>query len=182
MVSAIRLDRAQQARPGELSVGPDRIETDGIRRFGPRDALDPTYSRFAARMLLLPLTVIVKRASRTLGKLSVVLFSVLRAIPYLGQRGGVDEQVVGRQSLSPVCEAVFPIEFVPMKFVCAALSDCSVPWAFSSCGAADQFVRQAHSLPCRWRCGPFALCLGIAWVYRRPRWCCPNIAQSSTSC
>src|SRR5204863_3779445 len=66
--------------------------------------------------------VVFKMRFKELGSYQYVLFVFSGLIPYLGFSEAVATSTSSvRQSLNLLKNAVFPIEFVPVKFVCAAL-------------------------------------------------------------
>jgi len=82
----------------------------------------PTYSALLLGSYCFVYLVVFKVRFRDLGTYEYVLFVFAGMLPYLGFSEAVSTSTVSvRQSLAILRNAVFPIEFVPVKFVFAAL-------------------------------------------------------------
>jgi homopolymeric O-antigen transport system permease protein len=82
----------------------------------------PMYSVLLLGSYCFVYLVVFKLRFKDLGTYDYVLFVFAGLIPYLGFTEAVSTSSVSvRQSLHTLKNAVFPIEFVPVKFVCASL-------------------------------------------------------------
>src|SRR5262249_33294176 len=82
----------------------------------------PAYSALLLGSYCFVYLVVFRMRFKELGTYEYVLFVFAGLIPYLGFSEAVATSTSSvRQSLSILKNAVFPIEFVPVKFVCAAL-------------------------------------------------------------
>jgi lipopolysaccharide transport system permease protein len=139
----------------------------------------PTYSALLLGCYCFLYLVVFKMRFKEFGSYQYVLFVFSGLIPYLGFSEAVSTSTSSvRQSLSILRNAVFPIEFVPVKFVCAALFGLLsslailvlmvVPTAF--------FGWHLLYLPVA-VFGLFAFCLMIAWVLSATAVVLPDIAH-----
>jgi lipopolysaccharide transport system permease protein len=82
----------------------------------------PIYSALLLGSYCFVYMVVFKIRFRDLGSYQYVLFVFAGLIPYLGFSEAISTSASSvRQNLTLLRNAVFPIEFVPVKFVCAAL-------------------------------------------------------------
>jgi lipopolysaccharide transport system permease protein len=82
----------------------------------------PTYSALLLGSYCFVYLVVFKMRFKELGSYEYVLFIFAGLIPYLGFSEAVSTSTSSvRQNLTILRNAVFPIEFLPVKFVCAAL-------------------------------------------------------------
>ena len=82
----------------------------------------PMYSALLLGSYCFVYLVVFRMRFKELGTYEYVLFVFAGLIPYLGFSEAVATSTASvRQSLAILKNAVFPIEFVPVKFVCAAL-------------------------------------------------------------
>jgi len=82
----------------------------------------PMYAALLLASYCFVYLVVLKMKYREFGSYDYVLFVFAGLIPYLGLSEAVMTSAASvRQSLGIIKNAVFPIEFVPLKFVCAAL-------------------------------------------------------------
>jgi lipopolysaccharide transport system permease protein len=82
----------------------------------------PMYSAMLLASYCFVYLVVFKMRFKELGSYEYVLFAFSGLIPYLGFSEAVNSSATSvRQNLTLLKNAVFPIEFVPVKFVCAAL-------------------------------------------------------------
>jgi len=82
----------------------------------------PMYSVLLLGSYCFVYLVVFKLRFKTLGTYDYVLFVFAGLIPYLGLSEAIATSSVSvRQSIHTLKNAVFPIEFVPVKFVCASL-------------------------------------------------------------
>ncbi len=82
----------------------------------------PAYSVLLLASYCFVYLVVFKLRFRNLGTYDYVLFVFSGMIPYMGLSEAVNSSVSSvRQNLTLLRNAVFPIEFVPVKHVCAAL-------------------------------------------------------------
>lgn len=139
----------------------------------------PTYSALLLGCYCFLYLVVFKMRFKELGSYQYVLFVFSGLIPYLGFSEAVATSTSSvRQSLSVLRNAVFPIEFVPMKFVCAALFG-----LFSSLAILVLMVVPTSFFGWHLLYLPvavtalFAFCLSIAWVLSATAVVLPDIAQ-----
>jgi lipopolysaccharide transport system permease protein len=139
----------------------------------------PTYSALLLGCYCFLYLVVFKMRFKELGSYQYVLFVFSGLIPYLGFSEAVSTSTSSvRQSLNLLKNAVFPIEFVPVKFVCAALFGlCSslaillamvVPTSF--------FGWHVFYLPVA-ILGLFTFCVMIAWTLSAAAVLLPDILQ-----
>jgi homopolymeric O-antigen transport system permease protein len=82
----------------------------------------PAYSILLLASYCFVYLVVFKLRFRNLGTYDYVLFTFSGMIPYMGLSEAVNSSASSvRQNLTLLRNAVFPIEFVPVKHVCAAL-------------------------------------------------------------
>jgi len=82
----------------------------------------PTYSALLLGSYCFVYLVVFKVRFKDLGSYEYVLFIFAGLIPYLGFSEAVSTSTSSvRQNLTILRNAVFPIEFLPVKFVCASL-------------------------------------------------------------
>jgi lipopolysaccharide transport system permease protein len=82
----------------------------------------PTYSALLLGSYCFVYLVVFKVRFKELGSYEYVLFIFAGLIPYLGFSEAVSTSTSSvRQNLTILRNAVFPIEFLPVKFVCASL-------------------------------------------------------------
>jgi lipopolysaccharide transport system permease protein len=82
----------------------------------------PMYSALLLGSYCFLYLVVFKMRFKELGTYEYVLFVFSGLIPYLGFSEAVNSSTASvRQNLTILKNAVFPIEFVPVKFVCAAM-------------------------------------------------------------
>jgi lipopolysaccharide transport system permease protein len=82
----------------------------------------PLYSALFLGSYCFVYLVVLKVRFRDLGSYQFVLFVFAGLIPYLGFSEAISSSTSSvRQNLTLLRNAVFPIEFVPVKFVCASL-------------------------------------------------------------
>ena len=82
----------------------------------------PTYSAMLLGSYCFVYLVVFRMRFKELSTYDYVLFVFSGLIPYLGFSEAVTSSATSvRQNLALLKNAVFPIEFVPVKFVCAAL-------------------------------------------------------------
>ena len=139
----------------------------------------PTYSALLLGCYCFLYLVVFKMRFKDLGSYQYVLFVFSGLIPYLGFSEAVQTSTSSvRQSLSILRNAVFPIEFVPMKFVCAALFG-----LFSSLGILVLMVLPTSFFGWHILYLPvatvelFAFCIGVAWVLSAAAVVLPDIAH-----
>jgi lipopolysaccharide transport system permease protein len=139
----------------------------------------PMYSALLLGSYCFVYLVVFRMRFKELGTYEYVLFVFAGLIPYLGFSEAVATSTASvRQSLAILKNAVFPIEFVPVKFVCAALFG-----LFSSLG-----ILLAMILPTRflgWHVfylpvpivALFLFSVAIAWVLSAVAVIVPDIVQ-----
>jgi len=139
----------------------------------------PTYAALLLSSYCFLYLVVFKMRFKELGSYEYVLFVFSGLIPYLGFSEAVSTSTSSvRQSLAILRNAVFPIEFVPVKFVCAALFG-----LFSSLAILVFMVMPTSFFG--WHLlylpvaifGLFAFCLMIAWILSATAVVLPDIAQ-----
>ena len=82
----------------------------------------PTYAALLLASYCFVYLVVLRMRFKEFGSYEYVLFVFAGLIPYLGLSEAVTTSTASvRQNLGILKNAVFPIEFVPVKFVCAAL-------------------------------------------------------------
>ena len=82
----------------------------------------PTYAALLLASYCFVYLVVLRMRFKEFGSYDYVLFVFAGLIPYLGLSEAVSASTASvRQSLGILKNAVFPIEFVPVKVVCAAL-------------------------------------------------------------
>jgi lipopolysaccharide transport system permease protein len=82
----------------------------------------PTYSALLLGSYCFVYLVVFKMRFKELGSYQYVLFIFAGLIPYLGFSEAISTSTSSvRQNLTLLRNAVFPIEFLPVKFVCASL-------------------------------------------------------------
>ena len=82
----------------------------------------PLYAALLLASYSFVYLVVMKMKFKEFGSYTYVLFVFAGLIPYLGLSEAVATSTASvRQSMSILKNAIFPIEFVPVKFVCAAL-------------------------------------------------------------
>jgi lipopolysaccharide transport system permease protein len=82
----------------------------------------PLYSAMLLGSYCFLYLVVFQLRFKELGTYEYVLFVFCGLIPYLGLSEAINTSATSvRQNLSLLKNAVFPIEFVPVKFVCAAM-------------------------------------------------------------
>jgi lipopolysaccharide transport system permease protein len=139
----------------------------------------PTYAALLLGSYCFVYLVVFRFRFKELGTYAYVLFVFAGLIPYLGFTEAVATSTTSvRQSLSILKNAVFPIEFVPVKFVCAALFG-----LFSSLGIllvmalpTEFFGWHVLYLPI----AVFALfifCVMVAWFCSAAAVLIPDVAQ-----
>jgi lipopolysaccharide transport system permease protein len=139
----------------------------------------PTYSALLLGCYCFLYLVVFKMRFKELGSYQYVLFVFSGLIPYLGLSEAIQTSTSSvRQSLSVLRNAVFPIEFVPMKFVCAALFG-----LFSSLVILVLMVLPTTFFGWHILYLPvavaalFLFCLAVAWVLSATAVMLPDIAQ-----
>jgi lipopolysaccharide transport system permease protein len=139
----------------------------------------PMYSALLLGCYCFLYLVVFKMRFKDLGSYQYVLFVFSGLIPYLGFSEAVQTSTSSvRQSLSILRNAVFPIEFVPMKFVCAAVFG-----LFSSLAILVLMVVPTQFFGWHILYLPvaiaelFAFCIGIGWVLSATAVVLPDIAQ-----
>jgi lipopolysaccharide transport system permease protein len=82
----------------------------------------PMYAALLLSSYCFVYLIVLRIRFKDLGTYEYVLFVFSGLIPYLGFTEAVNSSTASvRQNLSLLKNAVFPVEFVPLKFVCAAM-------------------------------------------------------------
>jgi lipopolysaccharide transport system permease protein len=139
----------------------------------------PTYSALLLGSYCFLYLVVFRVRFQELGSYSYVLFVFAGLIPFLGFSEAVATSTVSvRQNLALLRNAVFPIEFVPIKSVCAALFG-----LLSSLGilvvmaAMDGFLGwHVLYLPVAF-IALFAFCAAVAWTLSAATVLLPDLSQ-----
>jgi lipopolysaccharide transport system permease protein len=123
--------------------------------------------------------VVLKVRFKEFGSYQYALFVFAGLIPYLGFSEAVSSSTSSvRQSLTLLRNAVFPIEFVPVKFVCAAIFGLLSSLAILVVLVAPTAFFGWHLLylpvPI---VGLFSFCLMIAWVLSAATVILPDLVQ-----
>ena len=139
----------------------------------------PTYAALLLGSYCFVYLVVFRLRFKELGTYAYVLFVFAGLIPYLGMTEAVSTSTTSvRQSLAILKNAVFPIEFVPVKFVCAALFG-----LFSSLGIL--LIMVVPTAFFGWHllylpvaiAGLFTFCVMIAWLFSAAAVLVPDVAQ-----
>jgi lipopolysaccharide transport system permease protein len=139
----------------------------------------PTYSALLLGSYCFLYLVVFKMRFKELGSYEYVLFVFAGLIPYLGFSEAVATSTSSvRQSLTILKNAVFPIEFVPVKFVCAALFGLlsSLAILLIMVVPTKYFGWHVLYLPIA-VAGLLAFCVMIAWALSAATVILPDIAQ-----
>jgi lipopolysaccharide transport system permease protein len=139
----------------------------------------PAYSALVLGCYCFLYLVVFRVRFREFGSYEYALFIFAGLIPYLGFSEAVATSTSSvRQNLSILRNAVFPIEFVPVKFVCAAHFGLLSSLAIFILMAAPTGVLGAHLLylPVA-LVSLFAFCVAIAWVVSAVAVLLPDVAQ-----
>jgi lipopolysaccharide transport system permease protein len=139
----------------------------------------PIYSALLLGSYCFVYLVVFRMRFKELGTYEYVLFVFAGLIPYLGFTEAVSTSTTSvRQSLSILKNAVFPIEFVPVKFVCAALFG-----LLSSLGLLLVMVLPTQFAGWHFLYLPvavaelFVFCLAIAWLFSAIAVILPDVVQ-----
>jgi lipopolysaccharide transport system permease protein len=139
----------------------------------------PTYSALLLGSYCFIYLVVLRVRFKEFGSYQYALFVFAGLIPYLGFSEAISTSTSSvRQSLALLRNAVFPIEFVPVKFVCA-----SILGLLSSLAVLVVLVAPTRFFG--WHllylpvaiAGLFAFCLMIAWTLSAATVILPDLAQ-----
>jgi homopolymeric O-antigen transport system permease protein len=139
----------------------------------------PAYSALLLGSYCFIYLVVLKVRFKEFGSYQYMLFVFAGLIPYLGFSEAVSSSTSSvRQSLTLLRNAVFPIEFVPVKFVCAAIFGLLSSLAILVVLVAPTAFFGWHLLYLPVAIvGLFSFCLMIAWVLSAATVILPDLAQ-----
>lgn len=139
----------------------------------------PLYSALLLGSYCFVYLVVFRLRFKDLGTYQYVLFVFSGLIPYLGFTEAVATSTTSvRQSLSILKNAVFPIEFVPVKFVCAALFGLLSSLAILLAMVLPTAFRGWHFLYLPIAIGElFVFCIMIAWLFSAAAVLVPDVVQ-----
>src|SRR5438552_6118941 len=139
----------------------------------------PIYSALLLGSYCFVYLVVFRLRFKDLGTYEYVLFVFAGLIPYLGFSEAVATSTTSvRQSLSILKNAVFPIEFVPVKFVCAALFGLLSSLAILLVMVLPTHFRGWHFLYLPIAVGElFIFCLMIGWLFSASAVIVPDIVH-----
>jgi lipopolysaccharide transport system permease protein len=139
----------------------------------------PVYSGLLLASYCFVYLVIFRVRFQEFGTYGFVLFVFSGLIPYLGFSEAVATSTPSvRQSISILKNAVFPVEFVPVRFVCASLFG-----LLSSLTILVLMILPTHFRGWHFLYLPFALselfvfCLAVAWILSAIAVIVPDIVQ-----
>ena len=139
----------------------------------------PLYSALVLGSYCFVYLVVLRVRFSQFGSYQYVLFIFAGLIPYLGFSEAISSSTSSvRQNLAILRNAVFPVEFVPVKFVCAALFG-----LLSSIGIFILMAAPTGRVGFHLLYLPVALvlllsfCVAIAWVVSAVAVLLPDIAQ-----
>lgn len=138
----------------------------------------PLYSALFLGSYCFVYLVVLKVRFRDLGSYQFVLFVFAGLIPYLGFSEAISTSTSSvRQNLTLLRNAVFPIEFVPVKFVCAALFGLLTSLAILVAMVVPTTFFGAHILYLPVAIvALFAFCVMVAWALSAATVILPDIA------
>jgi len=139
----------------------------------------PMYSALLLGSYCFLYLVVFQMRFKDLGTYQYVLFVFSGLIPYLGFSEAVNSSAPSvRQSLSILKNAVFPIEFVPVKFVCAAMFGLVSSLAILVAMVAPTHFAGWHILYLPVPIGALLLfCVMIAWTLSAVAVVLPDVMQ-----
>jgi lipopolysaccharide transport system permease protein len=139
----------------------------------------PVYSALLLGSYCFLYLVVIRIRFQEFGSYQYVLFVFAGLIPYLGFSEAVATSTSSvRQNLSILRNAVFPIEFVPVKFVCAALFGLlsSLAILFVMVATAGFFGWHLLYLPVA-LVALFSFCVTVAWMVSAVTVLLPDVSQ-----
>jgi len=139
----------------------------------------PTYSALLLGSYCFLYLVVFRMRFKEFGSYQYVLFVFAGLIPYLGFSEAISTSTSSvRQSLTLLRNAVFPIEFVPVKFVCAAIFGLLSSLAILVVMVAPTAFFGWHLLYLPVAIvSLFSFCLMIAWTLSAATVILPDLAQ-----
>lgn len=139
----------------------------------------PLYSGLLLGSYCFVYLVVFRLRLPEFGTYGYVLFVFSALIPYLGFSEAIATSLPSvKQSLSILKNAVFPVEFVPVRFVCAALFGLSISLALLLLMIAPTSYRGWHFLylPVAFA-ELLAFCVAAAWILSAVAVIVPDIAH-----
>jgi len=142
----------------------------------------PLYSALLLGSYCFVYLVVLQIRYKEFGSYGYVLFIFAGLIPFLGFSEAISSSTPSvRQSAAILRNAVFPIEFVPIKFVCAALLG-----LLSSLGILLAMVLPTSYFGWHWLYLPVAIvallafCVGLSWALSAIAVIVPDVVQVVT--